>query len=185
LQPIFALSGGCGKGHETHIPAQQNQARPHARFSRTHGNEGRAPRLEAPSRERPRTPDAIVRTAINRFGKDQRLLNAADFGRVFAQATRSRDKLFTVLCRRNATDTARLGLAISRKQCRRAAARNRIKRLIRESFRQHQDQLSGLDIVVINQAGASLASNPQLFDSLDRHWQRCARVKSEGPKTNG
>ena len=185
LTRFLALSGGSGKGHETHIPAQQDQARPHARFSRTHGNEGRPSRPEAPSRKRSCPPYAIVRTAINRFGKDQRLLNAADFGRVFDRATRSRDKLFTVLCRRNSTDAARLGLAISKKHCRRATARNRIKRIIRESFRQHQDQLSGLDIVVINQAGASQASNPQLFDSLDRHWQRCTRTKSEGPKTNG
>ena len=182
---FLALSGGSGKGHETHLPAQQNQARPHARFSCTHGNEGRSSRPEAPSRKRTRPPHAIVSTAINRFGKDQRLLNAADYGRVFERATRSRDKLFTVLCRRNATDTARLGLAISKKHCRRATTRNRIKRIVRESFRQQQDQLSGLDVVVINQPGVSLASNPQMFDSLDRHWQRCRKAKSEGPKTNG
>ena len=60
-------------------------------------------------------------------------------GRVFKQALRSRDPLFTVLCRCNNSDLARLGLAISKKHCRRAVGRNRIKRIVRESFRQHQD----------------------------------------------
>mgnify|MGYP001816258655 FL=1 len=104
---------------------------------------------------------------------------------MFERATRSRDKLFTVLCRRNAIDTARLGLAISKKHCRLATARNRIKRVVRESFRQQQEQLSGLDIVVINQPGAMLASNADIVDSLDKHWQRCSKAKCQGPKTNG
>ena len=110
-----------------------------------------------------------------RFRKANRLLNAAAFGRVFKQATRSGDKWFTVLCRDNSMDIARLGLAISKKKCRRAAARNRIKRIVRESFRQHQDELAGLDVVVLNQAVTPSGSNRELFDSLARHWRRCAQ----------
>ena len=104
---------------------------------------------------------------------------------MFERATRSRDKLFTVLCRRNAIDIARLGLAISKKHCRLATARNRIKRVVRESFRQQQELLSGLDIVVINLPGAMLASNADIVDSLDKHWLRCSKAKCHGPKTNG
>jgi len=121
----------------------------------------------------------------NRFTKNHRLLDAAAFGRVFDKATRSRDKLFTVLCRRNQTSIARLGLAISKKHCRRATERNRIKRIIRESFRQQQVLLSGLDIVVINQPGAATATRQEIADSLDNHWQRCSKAKTQGPRTNG
>jgi ribonuclease P protein component len=121
----------------------------------------------------------------NRFTKDNRLLDAADFGRVFDAATRSRDKLFTVLCRPNATDTARLGLAIAKKRCRRATARNRIKRVVRESFRHQQALLSGLDVVVMNQPAAATADKAELFASLDRHWQRCSKARTRGPHTNG
>ena len=78
------------------------------------------------------------------------MLDAAAFGRVFKKANRSRDKLFTVLCRDNDAEIARLGLAISKKNCRAATARNRIKRIIRESFREHQAILSGLDVVRMN-----------------------------------
>jgi len=109
-----------------------------------------------------------------RFQKTNRLLDAAAFGRVFKKATRSRDKFFTVLCRDNKEDIARLGLAISKKHCRKASARNRIKRVIRESFRNHPTDLEGLDIVIINQPAAAMAKNDAMKESLKRHWQRCS-----------
>jgi ribonuclease P protein component len=113
--------------------------------------------------------------SLYRLGKEQRLLNAAAFGRVFKKAVRSQDKWFTVLSRANDRDVARLGLAISKKQCRRATARNRIKRIVRESFRQQQTELAGLDIVVINQPAAAGAANRQLFESLSGHWHKRRR----------
>ena len=112
-----------------------------------------------------------------RFRKDKRLLDAAAYGRAFKKATRSRDKWFTVLSRDNDAGNGRLGLAISKKNCRAATARNRIKRIVRESFRQHQPILAGLDVVVINQPAARDGSNRQLFESLGHHWQQCERGK--------
>jgi len=200
LNRILSLLRGSGKGHETHISAQQNQARTYARIPCSHGDEGRAPCPEAPSRKRPRTVDAVTRqtsfattsnnssltsSSSNRFTINNRLLDAAAFGRVFDKATRSRDQLFTVLCRRNQTSIGRLGLAISKKHCRRATERNRIKRIIRESFRQQQALLSGLDVVVINQPGATTASRQDITDSLDKHWLRCSKARTQGPRTDG
>ena len=43
----------------------------------------------------------------------------------------------------------RLGLAISKKIIRKAVDRNRVKRMIRESFRLNQQQLGCFDIVVL------------------------------------
>ena len=113
----------------------------------------------------------------SRFEKHNRLLDAAAFGRVFERASRSRDRLFTVLCRPNGQETARLGLAISKKQCRKAVARNRLKRIVRESFRQQQQALAGLDVVVLNQRAAAEADNTTLQVSLRRHWQRLDDVR--------
>ena len=76
-------------------------------------------------------------------------------------------------------DTARLGLAISKKNCRLATDRNRIKRVVRESFRHHQAALAGLDVVVINQPAARAAGNQQLFSSLAGHWGRCQQAMRE------
>ncbi len=116
-------------------------------------------------------------SSIYRLQKENRLLDAAAFSRVFKKATRSRDKWFTVLCRSNDKNIARLGLAISKKHCRKAHCRNRIKRIVRESFRQHQAILAGLDVVVINQPAAAGAGNRQLFDSMAGHWQQCEKQK--------
>jgi ribonuclease P protein component len=118
---------------------------------------------------------AKSRTALFRFKRHNRLLNAAAFGRVFEKANRSRDKWFTVLSRKNGGHEARLGLAISKKHCRKSTSRNTIKRIVRESFRQHQAELVGLDLVVINQPAATTATRQQLFDSLAGHWRRCSR----------
>ena len=84
-----------------------------------------------------------------------------------------------MLCRANNGGAARLGLAISKKNCRAATGRNRIKRIIRESFRQHQATLNGLDVVVINQPAARNSNNQQIFDSLHGHWQQCAKARDD------
>ena len=123
-------------------------------------------------------------SSIYRLKKDNRLLNAVAFGRVFKKATRSRDKWFTVLCRENNKGTARLGLAISKKNCRQATGRNRIKRIVRESFRQHQADIAGLDVVVINQPGAAMATNRALFDSMAAHWRRCQKARGREARGN-
>ncbi len=90
--------------------------------------------------------------------------------------------MFTVLYRENGEQKGRLGLAISKKNCRLAVGRNRLKRIVRESFRQHGEDLKGLDVVVLNQPAAKLASNNALFDSLEQHWQKCnsARIVDTG-----
>jgi ribonuclease P protein component len=65
---------------------------------------------------------------------------------------------------------ARLGLAVPRKQIRKAVERNRVKRLIRESFRQHQALLEGLDVVVVVRASLAEKSAERVFRCLDKHW---------------
>ncbi len=65
---------------------------------------------------------------------------------------------------------ARLGLAVAKKRIRRANRRNRLKRLVRESFRENQNRLAGLDLVVVALATADRAPGRVLRGSLDRHW---------------
>jgi ribonuclease P protein component len=115
----------------------------------------------------------------SRFRRRSRLADKLSFSRVFKKAGRSRDKMFTVLYRPNDTDVPRLGLAIGKKNCRLATGRNRLKRIIRESFRQQQGEMPGLDFVVLNQAAATRANNRVLFDSLNVHWERCCRQLEE------
>jgi len=53
-----------------------------------------------------------------------------------------------------------------------AVRRNRIRRVIRESFRLHQDALPPADIVVSARARTRAALNAEMFDSLDRLWDK-------------
>jgi len=100
------------------------------------------------------------------------LSRKVEFQRVFDQPIRSGDRYFTVLARPNELGHSRLGLAISRKAAKSAVARNRIKRIVRESFRHHQTGLDGLDVVVMGRPQMNGHDNAALFTSLQHHWAR-------------
>lgn len=63
-----------------------------------------------------------------------------------------------------------------------AVRRNRIKRLIRESFRHHQHELPAVDIVVNARAGARNATNAAIVQSLEQHWQKLSRQWTQSSK---
>ena len=111
-----------------------------------------------------------------------RLLSARDYERVFREPCKSSSRAITVLASPSGLDWPRLGLAISRKQIRRATQRNRIKRLVRESFRRNQTLLKGLDVVVIGKGMLAGRASRSVFQCLESHWQRisetCPRTRS-------
>ena len=78
----------------------------------------------------------------------------------------------TVLAASNSRHAPRLGLVISRKAAGSAVKRNRIKRQVRESFRNSQQQLGNLDIVVIARAGIARQANRELAQALEKIWKR-------------
>ena len=109
----------------------------------------------------------------NTFPRHIRLLTSRDFQLVFRDnKIRVSDNRWSLLARQNNLTHARLGMAISKRVVKTAVERNRMKRIVRESFRHYQKQLAGLDIVVMCREGAIKANNRELFDSLNRHWHR-------------
>ena len=111
-----------------------------------------------------------------------RLLTASDYERVFRHPQKSSDKALTVLARRSGREFPRLGLAISRKQIRRAVERSHIKRLVRESFRQHQDLLRGLDVVVIGRSNLAQKTSQRVFECLENHWRQVSERCGDGDR---
>ena len=114
------------------------------------------------------------------FRKNNRLLVKKDFDFVFDNPKKTRDPNFTVLYRKNTKNYPRLGLIISKKNCKHANKRNRLKRIIRESFRRNISKLKGHDIVVLNKHTTYNNETHVLTESLMRHWNKISREKHHG-----
>ena len=106
-----------------------------------------------------------------RFSKSCRLLNANDFKPVFDKPdARVSHPCFLILAKCSEPN-ARLGLVVAKKQVKLANRRNRLKRLIRESFR-CQSFKKSVDIIVLVRHSANDMDNKQLFLILNKQWQR-------------
>jgi len=106
------------------------------------------------------------------FPRSARLLSKFQYQQVFRHAIKSADDCFTVLANPASEKNVRLGLAISKKMVARSVDRNRLKRLIRESFRLNRTKMRDLDLVVMARKGSHNQSNQVLSDSLLKHWKR-------------
>ncbi|MES1941648.1 ribonuclease P protein component [Salinisphaera sp. T5B8] len=83
---------------------------------------------------------------------------------------------FVVIAAEGSADQARLGLALAKRRIARAVDRNRVKRVLRESFRLHRDRLATVDIVVLARSRTATMSNAVLFDQLAALWPQLERV---------
>lgn len=106
------------------------------------------------------------------FPRSARLLDGAAFGRVFATRSVEQNRYFRIHHAGSASGEARLGLAISRRAAKRAVDRNRIKRLVRESFRGKRAELRALDFVVISRPAATDGARARVRAALMQLWQR-------------
>lgn len=114
------------------------------------------------------------------FPRSVRLTRPAEFQRVFQYGKRLHVTGLNVRACRNDQGFPRLGMAIAKKALRRAHDRNRIRRLVRESFRQHQVSLPATDIVVMCQSEVIQMSNAELFQQLEGLWLRLHKLYSAG-----
>jgi ribonuclease P protein component len=98
------------------------------------------------------------------FPKSSRLLTNSQFRVVLSRRKSVRDELLVLYALENGLDYPRLGISIG-KSCGKAVVRNRLKRLIREAFRQNKHVITpGFDYVVsmsprwVRQAGGRAGS---------------------------
>ncbi|MGH8529161.1 MAG: ribonuclease P protein component [Nevskiales bacterium] len=112
-----------------------------------------------------------------RFQKSARLRRRPEFELLLKKGRRQSDPCFTILSLAGAADAdgPRLGLIVPRKQVALAVERNRIKRIVRESFRQNRGALPQLDMVVMVRSGIAARKNAELRASLAQHWLRLGR----------
>lgn len=104
------------------------------------------------------------------FSRAMRMNNPRDFSRVFRQAKRTGGGGLTILTVENSVGHPRLGLAVAKKHLKLATRRNRLKRIVRESFRQHQLNFANIDIVVLSRADVGQKQTAHIWAALERHW---------------
>lgn len=118
------------------------------------------------------------------FPPERRMRRKADFDAVYGRGRRiASDGLFTMNALRNEALGPRLGLAVAARVAGKAVERNRVRRIIRESFRLAQQSLPSFDIVVGTRAAVRTATNAQLRDSLLKLWPRLIKVCASLPSS--
>jgi ribonuclease P protein component len=117
---------------------------------------------------------------VPKFRRNQRLLTAADYRRVFTVPEfKSGQRELLLLACRSDMPWNRLGLAVAKKHVPTAVGRNLIKRLIREHFRVLPETQPTLDIVVITRPGARSATSAHIHQALEQHFERLARLAAK------
>ena len=144
----------------------------------------------------------------NRFPRTARVRARSDFDRIFKHGRRVALPVLalhwqtaaqaTASCARANDDIAksrpnsrlrferidggpRLGLAVSRKVDPRAVGRNRIKRVMRETFRTHRVDLADGDYVIVARVGAARLGEPALRAALLGLLQRAGALSAAVP----
>ncbi|HXE77921.1 MAG TPA: ribonuclease P protein component [Rhodanobacter sp.] len=102
--------------------------------------------------------------------RQARLRRRADFAALKSSRGRLGVRSFQLRYAPNSAGVARLGLAISKQVSRRAVERNRLKRLVRESFRRVRHRLPAVDLVVMARAQAAGMDGAQLLAEIDELW---------------
>ncbi|MCF8111010.1 MAG: ribonuclease P protein component [Desulfobacteraceae bacterium] len=114
----------------------------------------------------------MIRRPDQRLRKTERLLKRGEFLDLSRQAHSTGNRYFVAAFKRNGLCFSRLGITVTRKTGK-AVVRNRIKRLVREFFRQNRHLLTtGLDINVIAKKAAADATGGQVFSALRLLFER-------------
>jgi ribonuclease P protein component len=114
------------------------------------------------------------------FRPHERINDPADFRRAFERKRSASDAALVVYGVENGRPYTRLGISVGRRRVRSAAARNRVKRLLREAFRLGKAELpAGIDLVIVPR-GAGLTFE-QARQSLPTLAQAVARRLGRRP----
>jgi ribonuclease P protein component len=123
--------------------------------------------------------DFEVLAKRNTFTKDDRLLKRSDFLRLYKHGKRIQNRYFIVYISSNDNKRCRLGLTVTRKVGN-AVARNRIKRLAREYFRQNRHNFEDhWDISLIAKRECNEVTNQALLSALENIFVRIESYRQD------
>lgn len=106
------------------------------------------------------------------FLRSHRLTHQAEYNSVFDEQKKVSQRCLLVLFKPNQKLHGRLGLVIGKRAINSAVIRNRVKRILRESFRQNQERLKGWDIVIVARQQCDKLSKQKLRAGIEQLWEK-------------
>lgn len=107
-----------------------------------------------------------------KFSSEFKLQSSVQFKRVFENKRKVISEYFGMFYRRNDCNHPRLGISVAKKNIHHATQRNYFKRIVRESFRLHQDKFDAFDIVVLVFHKAENTASKELWQCLEKQWEK-------------
>lgn len=175
--------------YEAHVSAQPAPAGPHPWLSGPHEQQGRPKGPQTPPRQRPQTSNSLSPPAAPspgtgsggagppradsargraRFRKADRIRRRREYLAAQGTGRRLTAPHFTViLAPPGGEPRPRLGLVVTRRLGK-AVRRNRVKRLLREFFRRHREELPPQDIIILAKKGAETLTYADVTRELGR-----------------
>jgi len=98
--------------------------------------------------------------ADSRFEKQFRLLSVSDFSELKVDSLSFKKPSLIIYYKKNSFNQSRIGLSIPKK-IGKSHDRNRLKRILREFFRQSKFKFLGADVLIVVSWNRSLAPEPQ------------------------
>lgn len=114
-----------------------------------------------------------------RFVAEQRIRRSQEIAQVFERGRRVKSDRFVVHYCKNTQTSPRLAVIAKKSIIKHSVKRNLVRRIVRESFRNHQKLMKGLDIIVTIRSECHPLENKMIRSSIDCLWPRlCSAVKN-------
>lgn len=114
--------------------------------------------------------------SIDGFPIKHRLTQSSQFEAVFKQADyRIPNGPVLLIARQNQLNYNRLGLIVGKKAISLATQRNKVKRLLRESFRRQYFPIDGYDLIILVRKGLANLDNKAIGNLAAALWQELLR----------
>lgn len=175
---------------EKNISTQRPETQAHSRVPCPHGNCQGPSGHQPPSCQRAQALGSLINRCrpwgnsvpVATYSKTSRLLTSADYAYVFDSAGyKLSHRHYLILARHTASGQARLGLVVAKKNIRLATRRNRIKRVVRETFRKTRFRLDSLDIIFLARKGFDTLRPAMQTSLLEDAWVTLAKRSGDVP----
>lgn len=93
--------------------------------------------------------EKIVHSYDQSFSKRLRIIKSENFKQIFKTGKKIHSENFVLYLKGNNLDFPRIGISIGKKTAAKSTERNRIKRLVRETFRTNKSLFDKNDIVIV------------------------------------